>query len=345
VLVFLTRWVTHICAPVFMFTAGIGAFFWLRRGHTKHELSRFLWTRGLWLVVLELTVVRLALSFSLLSGDVILEVIWALGCSMIALGFLIWLPTRVLTVLSALVIGLHNLADPVAAERFGHWAWVWNILHQQGEFKIGGASVVTAYPLVPWIAVMALGFCFGEVLTLEPARRQRLMTRIGLALTAVFLSNRGLNLYGDPFPWSNTVPGMTVLSFLRCAKYPPSLDFLLMTLGPAILLLSWLDRMEFNAANPLIIFGRVPLFYFIIHLFVIHGLTIPAALIRYGHAAFLLTPIPSMGGDMRVYPADYGYDLGAVYLLWAAVVVLMFPLCLWFARLKARRTDWWLSYL
>ncbi len=345
VLVFLTRWVTHICAPVFMFTAGIGAFFWLRRGHTKYELSRFLWTRGFWLVGLELTVVRLALSFSLFSGDVILEVIWALGCSMIALGFLIWLPMRVLAVLSILVIGLHNLADPVSAERFGRFAWVWNVLHQQGTFKIGGASVVTAYPLVPWIAVMALGFCFGEVLTLEPARRQRLMARIGLALIVAFFVIRGINIYGDPAPWSNAVPGMTVLSFLRCAKYPPSLDFLLMTLGPAILLLSRLDRMEFSAVNPLIVFGRVPLFYFIVHLFLIHGLTVPAALIRYGHAGFLLTPIPSMGGDMRVYPADYGYGLGAVYLVWAAVVVLMYPVCLWFGRLKARRTDWWLSYL
>jgi uncharacterized membrane protein len=348
-LIFLTRWVTHICAPVFMFTAGIGAFFWLHRGHgtghTKFELSRFLWTRGLWLVVLELTVVRFALMFSLFSGPVILEVIWALGCSMIALGFLIYLPVRVLAVLSLLVVALHNLADPVRAASFGRLAWVWDILHRQGVFHVDGVSVQTAYPLVPWIAVMALGFCFGEVMALDSARRRRWLIGIGLTVTAAFFVIRGINRYGDPFPWSNAVPGMTVLSFLRCNKYPPSLDFLLMTLGPAILLLGWLDRIEFSAVNPLIVFGRVPLFYFVVHLFLIHGLNFPAALIRYGHAGFLLNPLPSMGGDMNLYPADYGYGLGTVYALWAAVVLFMYPLCLWFARLKSRRTDWWLSYL
>jgi uncharacterized membrane protein len=343
-LVFLTRWITHICAPVFMFTAGLGAYFWLKRGRTKPELSKFLWTRGLWLIVLELTVIRLAMTFSLISGMVILEVMWALGCSMIALGFLIYLPPRLLAVAGVLVIVLHNLADQLTAAQFGSLGWVWNILHQQGVFRAGGGTVLTAYPLVPWIAVMALGFCFGEVMTISSARRRRWLIGIGAAITAAFVIVRGINRYGDPARWSNQVPGMAVLSFLRCTKYPPSLDFLLMTMGPAILLLGLFDGWKFSRANPLVVFGRVPLFYFVVHLFLIHGLTIPPALIRYGHAGFPLNPLPSMGGQASLYPADYGYGLGTVYLVWGGVVLAMYPLCLWFARLKSRRNDWWLRY-
>jgi uncharacterized membrane protein len=210
---------------------------------------------------------------------------------------------------------------------------------------VDGALVVAAYPLVPWFAVMALGFCFGGVVTLDPARRRWWMLRIGLGMTLAFLVIRGINIYGDPNPWSTKIPGMTVLSFLRCTKYPPSLDFLLMTLGPALLLMAWLDRLTLTKTNPLLVFGRVPLFYFLVHFFVIHLLTIPFALVRYGHAAFLLNPLPSVGGQAKLYPADFGYSLAVVYAVWIGVVVLLYPLCLWFSRVKERRDDWWLSYL
>jgi uncharacterized membrane protein len=353
-ILFFTRWITHICAPVFMFTAGLGAFFWLgsgSKGRTTGQLSRFLWTRGLWLVVLELTVLRIAMNFSLTNGMVMLSILWALGWSMVALGFLVHVPVRALAVLSIAVIALHNLADSITAARFGSVAWVWNILHQPGVFQLGGIQFLVAYPLVPWIFVMAAGFCFGDLIGPRPSsnpahgpsRRRQRTFRIGLGLTLAFLVIRTINIYGDPLRWSH-VPGMTVLSFLRCIKYPPSLDFLLMTLGPALMLLSWFDRLRFSATNPLIVFGRVPLFYFLTHFLVIHILTIPFALVRYGHAGFLLSPLPSVGGSMEVYPAHFGYPLGVVYALWAGVVVLMYPLCLWFARLKERRHDWWLSY-
>jgi uncharacterized membrane protein len=341
---FFTRWITHICAPVFMFTAGMGAFFWLRRGRTTSELAHFLWKRGLWLVVLELTVLRFAVNFRFVHGLIFLSILWALGWSMIVLGFLVRIPIPVLTVLSIGVIVTHNLADAVSASQFGAAAWVWNILHQPGIFRVGGASFLAAYPLVPWIAVMALGYCFGPIMTMDPPRRRRWMVRIGLGLTGAFLVLRGTNVYGDPNPWTQ-VPGMTVLSFLRCNKYPPSLDFLLMTLGPALLLMAWLDQFVFTKTNPLIVFGRVPLFYFLVHFFLIHLLAFPFAFIRYGHAAFLLEPAPSMGGPANLYPPGYGYPLWVVYLVWFAVVALMYPICLWYARLKERRSDWWLSYL
>lgn len=344
---FFTRWITHICAPTFMFAAGIGAFFWSQRGRTTTELSRFLWTRGLWLVVLEITVLRFAMNFGLLNGPIILTVLWALGWSMVVLGFLVWIPVRVLAILSFLVIALHNLADPVSgAQLFGSAAWIWNFLHQPGLIRAGEVLIIVAYPLVPWVAVMALGYCFGHVVAIEdPLRRRQWLLRIGLAVTAAFFVIRGINVYGDPFPWSGQFPGMTVLAFLRAAKYPPSLAFLLMTLGPAILLLTWMDARKFSKTNPLIVFGRVPLFYFLGHFFLVHALTIPFALIVYGQAAFLLSPSPLFGGPAGVYPPNYGYSLGVVYLVWVLVVVLMYPLCLWFARLKERRTDWWLGYL
>ena len=343
---FLTRWITHICAPVFMFTAGVGAFFWLRhRGRTNGQLSQFLWKRGLWLVVLELTMLRLGMNLDFFSGPVMLTVLWALGWSMVALSVLVFLPVRVLAVASVVVIVSHNLLDGVSAGQFGSAGWIWNIVHQQGMFRAGGMTVVVAYPLVPWIMVMAAGFCFGRIMLLDPEQRRQWLIRIGVGLTAAFVIVRGINRYGDPAPWSTQPPGMTVFSFLNCIKYPPSLDFLLMTLGPAILLLAWFDRVQFRRTNPLIVFGRVPLFYFLVHFFVAHGLALVCALLRYGQAGFILSVIPSRTGpDMR--PADYGYSLLTVYAVWGTVVAILYPMCKWYSRVKERNPDWkWLSYV
>ncbi|HZQ68505.1 MAG TPA: heparan-alpha-glucosaminide N-acetyltransferase domain-containing protein [Terriglobales bacterium] len=345
VALFFTRWVTHICAPVFCFTAGLGAFFWMNHGRTPGQLSSFLWKRGIWLAIVDLTIMRFALTFSLLHGIVILNVLWMLGLSMIVMAGLVRLPVRALAIGSLLVIALHNLTDSVNATQFGPFAWVWNILHQQGVFKIGGALVLVAYPLVPWFAVMALGYCFGEVMRLPAERRQRVLMWIGLGAVVAFAVLRGINRYGDPQPWSRNFTGMTVLSFLRCTKYPASLDFLLMTMGPALLLLAWFDRLTFSRGNPLIVFGRVPFFYFVVHFYLIHLLTFPLALVHYRRAAFLLQPLPSVGGSADLYPPNYGYGLWTVYAVWAVVVIVMYPVCRWFAELKRRRYEWWLTYL
>jgi uncharacterized membrane protein len=342
---FFTRWVTHICAPVFFFTAGLGAFFWKSHGRTNAELTSFLWKRGVWLALLDLTVMRYALTFRMTTGIVILSVLWALGLSMITLAFLSRSPIRWLATFSIMVVVLHNLTDSITADRFGSLAWVWYILHQQGVFNLGSALVLVAYPLVPWFAVMALGYCFGLVMQLDEKRRRRWLTSLGLALIAAFLLLRGINHYGDPQKWSSEIPYMTVLSFLRRTKYPASLDFLLMTLGPAFLLLAWFDKMKFDSRNPLIVFGRVPLFYFILHFYLIRVLAFPLAWGKYGKAAFLLSPMPSLGGPADLYPASYGYQLGTVYLAWIVVVLLMYPVCLWFSKLKARSKAGWLSYL
>jgi uncharacterized membrane protein len=197
-LLFMTRWITHICAPVFMFTAGLGAFYWMSRGRTKGQLTDFLWKRGLWLVFLDLVVIRLVMFFGLASGPVILNVLWALGWCMIALGLLAHLPTGILAALSIAMIVLHNLADSITALAFGSAGWVWNLIHEQGVFRAGPVFFVAAYPLVPWIGVMAAGYCFGRIMMLEPVRQRAWTFRIGLALTIGFLALRGINGYGDP---------------------------------------------------------------------------------------------------------------------------------------------------
>lgn len=345
---FLTRWITHICAPVFAFTAGIGSFLWLRRNRTTGQLSRYLLTRGLWLMLLELTALRLILYLDIGINNrlIILSVIWMLGLAMVVLAALVHLPARWLAALSIVVIAGHNLFDSVEPSRFGRAAWVWDILHQQAVFRFHGTNLLVAYPLVPWVAVMAAGYCFGPVLRWEPARRQRFLVRLGILLGIAFVVIRALNRYGEPVPWAAQHSALfTVLSFLNCTKYPPSLDFLLMTLGPAMLALAWLERVRFSDANPLIVFGRVPLFYFVVHLAVIHVLAILVGFFRYGWHGFLLLPAPSMGGPAQSFPADYGISLLAVYGMWIAVVVMLYPVCRWYAQLKQRRHDWWLSYL
>jgi len=347
--IFFTRWITHFCAPVFILTAGTAAFLWMTRGrHTKGELSRFLITRGLWIILLEVTVLRVILlsQVSYHGSLVILLILWAIGISMIALAGLIYLPLSWLTATSVAIIALHNLLDRIPDTTFGRAAWLWDILHQQNVFSFLGLRFAIAYPVLPWIGVMAGGYCLGEVFQWEPSRRQRFLFRLGFAMTGAFVLVRLVNVYGDPAPWQHQPTAVfTLLSFLNTTKYPPSLDFVLMTLGPALVALAWLDRRTFSAENPLLVFGRVPFFYYGLHLALAHLIAILMNLVRYGPARFLLLAPPSMGTSIKLFPPDYGYALWVVYVVWIVVLVLLYPACLWFGRLKRRRHDWWLSYL
>lgn len=347
---FLTRWVTHFCAPVFVFLAGTGAFLQLSRGKTKAQLSRFLWTRGLWLILLEFTVVRFGVFFNLdYSFLGVAQVIWVLGWSMIALAGLIYLPLKVVGGLGVGMILLHNLLDPL---QVAQWqgpaskvpdaaAKLWMVLHQQGAFPIVGSAspvVYVLYPLIPWIGVMAAGYAFGAVYDLEPGRRRQLLLRLGLCLTAAFLALRALNFYGDPSRWSVQKSGViTVLSFLNATKYPPSLLYLLMTLGPAMLALWWFERPVRNAiGRALVTFGRVPLFFYVLQWYTAH-------LIGIGLHLAAGKPIGGSPGGAPL--PNFGFGLGVTYLAWIGGTLLLYPLCRWFAAVKARRRDWWLSYL
>jgi uncharacterized membrane protein len=347
--IFLTRWITHFCAPVFFLTAGIGAYLWMSRGHhSKSELSRFLFTRGLWLIFVELTVLRVVMFSEVhYRGTlVILLILWAIGVSMIALAALCHLPTRVLAAVSVLILALHNTLDKIPATRFGRLAPLWDVLHQQALFTMSGINFVTGYPVLPWIAVLSAGFSLGTIYTWQPARRQRFLLRLGVFLTAAFVLLRALNFYGDPSPWSHqSTPLFTALSFLNVTKYPPSLLFLCMTLGPALIILSRLEQLQFSETNPLIVFGRVPFFYYAAHLALAHLSVIAINFLHYGRASFLWMAPPSMGSDANLFPPNYGYPLWAVYADWLILLAVLYPACLWFSRLKQRRHDWWLSYL
>ena len=349
VILFVTRWITHFCAPTFMLLAGVGAFLKLDREGSEATLARFLLTRGAWLILIELVVWRLAVNFSLsLAQPVFLLVLTALGLSMIALAGLVYLPRPALLTVAVAMIVLHNAFDGVRANSFGGYAWIWNMLHQPGAFAVGGQPVIVGYPLVPWIGVMALGFCLGPVLLSAPAARRRTLVRLGLAMTAVFLLLRALNVYGDPSPRSTQSSWtFTMLSFLRTTKYPPSLQFLLMTLGPSLLVLAWFDRVSAWWHSALVVIGRVPFFFYIGHWWILHPLVVVLAYCRYGSAAgnFIFGPVPALSTDPKAFPEGFGYSLWTVYLCWIGVVLAMYPLCKWFSGLKARRKNWWLSYL
>jgi uncharacterized membrane protein len=357
---FLTRWVTHICAPAFMFLAGVGAFLRLQRDGRKAPLSRFLFTRGLWLVFIELTVMRLAMNFTFDAAyPVLLLVLTALGVSMIVLSALIFLPLRALLPISIAIIVGHNTLDGVSAADLGAFAGVWNLFHQPGLITIAGVSVVVGYPLIPWLAVMALGFCCGPLLEMAPERRQRSLLVMGGALIVGFVLLRGANVYGDPAPWSvQRSPTFTTLSFLRTTKYPPSLQFLLMTLGPALVILAALDRVanrrpsetsagwRTQALRTFTTIGGVPFFFYVMHFWVLHIVAAVMAWLRYGNAsfAFLFSPLPSMGGSPKLFPSDFGYPLWVAYLVWLGIVVALYPLCRRFADFKRQRPHGWTSY-
>jgi uncharacterized membrane protein len=346
---FLTRWVTHFCAPVFFLLTGTGAYLSLRH-RTRSDLSRFLLTRGLWLVLLEQTLMRMLWQFNVDYRVTVINVLWALGWSMVVLSILCRLPLSVVAAFGIALVTLHNLTDGVTAAAFGALAPLWIVLHQPAPLvATGRAFVFVAYPLVPWIGVTAAGFALGHVLAEPYERRRALLLRLGGAMVAAFVLLRFLNLYGDPRPWAPqpTVAG-TVLSFVNTNKYPPSLLFLLMTLGPALLALRALDgraaRMLPRALRPMLVFGRVPLFYYLLHVLLIHTLAVMVCAARFG-AVHWMFESPTMDKFPVTQPAGWPLSLPWVYALWAIVVALAYPCCRWYDGFKSRRARGWTSYV
>jgi uncharacterized membrane protein len=337
--IFLTRWVTHFCAPMFVFLAGTGAFLSGARGRSKAGLSRFLLTRGLWLIVLELTVIHVLWMMSWRIEDLFVQVIWALGWSLVVLAALVHLPLAAIAVFGWGMVALHNLTDAVRPESLGPLGGLWTVLHVQGGVTWGnGWTLGIVYPLVPWIGVMAAGYAFGAWLPRPAEERRRRVMVLGLALTAGFVALRALNVYGDPRAWAaQSDSAFTALSFLNTQKYPPSLLFLLMTIGPSLILLAFVDRGLPRGLGWIVVFGRVPMFFYLAHLLLIDVITVGAAIARFGPR----TPEMFRSGP----PPDWGWGLPVTYAGWAAVIVLLYPACRWYADVKARSRSRWLSYL
>jgi len=346
---FFTRWITHFCAPVFVFLAGTGAFLQLARGKSKSELSGFLVKRGLWLILLEFTLIRVVIWFNVdFRFALELQVIWVIGVSMIALAALIHLPLRAVVIGGVAMIALHNLLDAVRVGPMqgpGFRALIWMVLHQPGViFFTPTAYGLVLYPLIPWIGVLAAGYTFGAFYRLEAERRRRILFKLGTALLASFVLLRIVNVYGDPSRWGTQRNAIfTALSFLNVSKYPPSLLFLLLTLGAAVLALPWFERVEKGGLSRIFItFGRVPLFFYFGQWVAVHVLATLAGYLAGQPVGWLFTsPLDRPSPN----PGNLGFSLWVVYVFWFLGLLILYPLCRWFAEVKRRRRDWWLSYL
>jgi uncharacterized membrane protein len=334
-LLFATRWVTHICAPTFVLLAGVSAYLSSKRC-TQGELAKLLVTRGLWLIFLEWTVVTFAWTFNFSYPiGLIMQVIWVIGVSMIVLAALIRLPVWAVGLIGFTICYTHNLLDGVSPAQFGSWAPLWQVLHVQGPTPFGFVH----YPLIPWVGVMAVGYALGTLYELPAAHRRRVLVVLGVAAIATFILLRATNFYGDPKPWAPQGDfARSAMSFMNVTKYPPSLLYLLATLGPALLLLAAFEAARGRIAGIFATFGSVPLFFYVLHIMLAHlaaGLT--AMLLGYGTGV--------LGNFFMFFPKDWGVSLGAAYLAWIWLLVTLYPACRWFAAFKQRRRDWWLIYL
>jgi uncharacterized membrane protein len=338
---FFTRWITNICAPVFFLLTGTGAWLSLRK-RSRSELSRFLFTRGLWLIFLDLVLFRcLAVQFNFDYHTTIITVLWALGWAMIVLSVLVHLPPSIVTAFGVIMIATHNLLDSIKSANP-----LWSILHSPNViFARPGHTVFLAYPLIPWVGVTAAGYGLGQIYSWEPARRRVFLLRLGIGLTIAFVVLRAINIYGDPSRWTTQpTTAYTVLSFLNTTKYPPSLLFLLMTLGPALLLLRAVDAHTPRLLRPALLIGKVPMFYYLLHFALIHVVAVIICYARYGHIHWMFES-PDLGHYPVTAPPGWGLTLPLVYLIWAFVVLAMYPLCRWYAAVKQRSNNPLLSYL
>lgn len=352
-----TRWITHLCAPTFVLLSGISAYLQFAKGKSTPSLSRFLFTRGLWLVFLECTVLSFGWSFGF-PYPFFLQVIWAIGWSMIALAALVWLPRAAVLAIGIVIVAGHNLLDPINAADLGSWALLWTFLHDGGPIFIGEQPIgLMAYPVLAWIGVIALGYGMGALFMAPPAKRDRTLLLIGLSMLAAFLVLRGFDLYGNPpsdargGPFGASVPwqqqpdaGAQIMGFLDVEKYPPSLQFLLVTLGLIFTVWPLLSRLRGPVASVLNTFGAVPFFFYVLHVYLVHALAI-------GANAATGKPFDGFFGYMIntfVAPEKFagtGFSLPWVYVAWIAVLALLYPLCRWWQGVKAQRREWWLSYL
>jgi uncharacterized membrane protein len=356
--VFFTRWITHFCAPAFIFLAGTSIFFYAR----KHAgVSRYLFIRGTWLILLEFTVLRVAWTFNFdFRHYEMAGVIWVIGVCMILMAALVKLPVRIVGTIGVLIIAGHNLMDPhmgtllegLDSNRFSALWKLFYVGFFAGPIQFGadGPNLIVLYSIIPWIGVMAAGYAFATVLILEPKRRQRLCLTIGLGAVALFLVLRGFNLYGDPRPWHVATQGQNGqmsmpawLSFLNTSKYPASLLFLLMTLGPVIALMPLLEGARGIVSRAIMMFGRVPFFYYVLHIPLIHALALIVSKIRFGFVSPWLFANHPMGNPDP--PDGYVWSLPLLYLVWAISIVILYFACRWFAEFKSKRNDAWLKYV
>lgn len=342
--IYATRWITHLCAPTFVFLSGVSAFLKFNRNNDRAGMSRFLLMRGAWLIVLEMTILSFGWSFAI-PYTMFLQVIWAIGWSMLALAGLIWLPRRAVLLVGLAIIGAHNLLDSITPDQFGAAGVLWEFLHEGGVINdANDVPIATlSYPILPWIGIIAFGFGMGSLFLKPPSDRNERLFLTGLGMVSLFILLRATNLYGDPTPWAAQQDAMaSTMTFLNVAKYPPSLQFVLVTLGLVFMLTPLLDKLRGWPARALSVFGAVPLFFYVLHVYLVHALSVAAhgaagrdvsGLIGYLRNAFVAFE--------RFH--ETGFSLVWTYVAWITVLVLLYPACVWWAGVKARNPRlWWL---
>lgn len=345
-ILFFTRWITHYCAPTFVFLAGTSIYF-NQQKKSKKELSLFLLTRGLWLILLEVVVVRFSFFFNFYYDVTFLQVIWVIGAAMVCMAALVHLPYIVNLCLGGLIVAFHNVSNFFPLSPGDKGFTVWAVLEQSGFLQITpDHGVIAAYPLLPWLGIMLLGFALGKLYEkrVDSEKRRKALFTLGAAAVVSFIIIRSINVYGDPAPWSVQKDWLyTVMSFLNTTKYPPSLLYALMTLGPVLMILSVMERIDITSWKPLEVFGRVPLFYYILHFYILHALGLVFFMITSGKSFSDLDFhfSKSLGG----LTPEAGFNLFWVYVVWMAVVLFLYPLCAWYNRYKSTHKHWWLSYL
>ena len=343
-ILFFTRWITHFCAPVFVFLAGTSVYLMMLK-KSKKELSGFLLKRATWLIFLDLVVLTFGWTFDITYHNIIFGVIWMFGMSMIVLAMLIHLSVTTILWTGLIIVLGHNILDSFNIKE-NPQAFIWAILHKQAFFRLGERQILVAYPLIPWIAVMALGYCLGSLYTpnYNSVKRKRILILTGSLAVLLFIVLRTTNIYGDSSNWSHqSSPLFSFLSFLNTSKYPPSLLFLTMTLGPALLFLAFTESVDNKTSNILCVYGRVPLFYYVVHIYLTHFVAMLAANLLPGYNWRDLTGESPWFGDKL---KGFGFSLGIVYLVWIAVVVALYQLCRWYDLYKQRHKEkWWLGYI
>ena len=345
--VFFTRWITHFCAPVFVFLAGTSAFLVGER-KTKKELSAFLFKRGLWLMLLEVVVITFAWTFNPAYIIFRLQVIWVLGLAMIIMSALIYLPPKIILLIGLVILFGHNLLDNIHATGNSFKDFLWAELHERKRFFLAGHQVTTGYSILAWLGIMMLGYSFGIFYNkgIDPALRKKYLLGLGSTAIILFLLLRGINSYGDMAPWSTQSSfQLTICSFLNVTKYPPSLMYTLMTLGPALIALAFLEKPLNWLGKTIIPIGRVPLFFYILHLFLIHGLAI-VAVVASGRPWTDMIITTLTNAKESPWLQGYGFSLAGTYVVWMLVILILYPPCKWYDKYKTNHKEkWWLSYL
>ena len=344
-LLYFTRWITNFCAPVFVFLAGTSIYLQSLR-KSKNELSALLVKRGLWLIFVEVVFITFSWTFDLGFQIFILQVIWAIGISMVFMGAISRMPYKVILILGLIIVLGHNMLDYFPST---HTGFVWDLLHN-GNFSTyqitPNRNITIVYPFLPWLGLMMMGYSMGkwfEKDVSEAIRKPKLIIT-GTLLILAFIILRFINQYGDPNAWVQQKSFLfTLLSFCNVNKYPPSIMFMCITIGPALLFLAFAENMNNRISRAISVYGKVPFFYYVLHFYLLHTICMVLFLIR-GHAFF--EPTPDIWGiPFRFQIVGEGYSLGVVYLIWLSVVLLLFPLCKWFAAYKQKHNYGWLSYL